>query len=152
MNDIETKAYKRLVRLLVVSWVAVVILLFIVVSLLSYQIAQVRSIALDADGRVVIGPIGPAGQAGESITGPKGSTGDEGPAGPQGPQGVQGVQGVQGETGATGQDGAVGATGPQGPQGEMGAPGRIVYVREERGKLECRYEGSDEWTPIEECQ
>lgn len=149
MNDKERKDHKRLVRLLVAQFVAIVILLFVSASLLSNQIAQVRSIALDAQGRVVIGPVGPAGQDGSSIIGPKGDTGLQGA---QGVQGVQGIQGIQGVPGADGKDGADGAQGAQGIQGEPGAPGRVVYVRHERGQFECRYEGDDEWMPIEECQ
>ncbi len=149
MNDLEGKAYRRLVKLLIFSWVAVVVLLFLVVALLSSQIAQVRSIALDADGRVVIGPIGPAGQ---SIIGERGETGLQGLQGSPGIQGIQGVQGVPGVDGQDGDQGLQGETGAQGAQGEPGEPGRVVYVREEKGKLECRYEGDDEWQPIEECQ
>lgn len=143
MDNQEDKGYKRLVRFLVGSVVAIAILLFLIVSLLSYQIAEVKNIALDAGGRVVIGPMGPAGQ---------------GLTGPQGIQGVQGVQGPQGEkgdtgaVGATGPQGVQGEAGPQGPQGDQGAPGRVVFVRKDKGQWQCRYEGSDEWVPIEECQ
>jgi hypothetical protein len=151
MTKLEDTRYKRLIRLLVISWVAIVILLLLSFSLLGAQIAQVKTLAIDADGRVVIGP------PGESIIGPKGETG------PQGLQGVQGETGARGRTGATGiqgPTGATGATGPQGPQGEKGdqgeqgepgEPGRVVYVREQDGEFQCRYEGMDEWVPIEEC-
>lgn len=151
----DDKAYKRLVRLLIASWVALVVLVFVVVSLLSYQIAEVRSIALDAEGRVVIGPIGPEGQAGKAIIGPKGDPGLQGIQGPQGVQGVQGPQGLPGQNGIDGQaglDGASGEVGPQGEKGDPGEPGKVVFVRQDKGKWECRYEGDTAWQPIEECQ
>lgn len=142
----DDDSYKRLVRLLVGSWVAMAILLFAVVSLLSYQVAEVKNIALDADGRVVIGPMGPAG---EGIVGPQG---DQGAQGVQGPQGVQGEKGDTGATGIQGIQGVQGEAGEQGPQGETGAPGKVVFVRKEGNKWQCRYEGDLLWQPIEECQ
>lgn len=143
---------KRLKTIIVYALVANLFLLTLVAMMFSYQLAEVRSIALDAEGRVVIGPVGPAGQNGISIEGPKGDTGSQGLQGTQGVQGVPGVQGPVGEAGQDGEQGIQGEPGPQGPQGPQGEPGRVVYVRKEQGQLECRYEGMDEWMPIEECQ
>lgn len=148
MND---KTYKRLVRLLVISWVTIVVLLLIIASLGSYQISQVRSIALENGAKTVVGPEGPAGVPGDdgaTIVGPKGDTGA------RGEQGEQGVAGLDGKNGEQGIQGEKGDKGDQGPQGPAGQDGRVVYVRENpRTKdLECKFIDWDEWQPIEECQ
>lgn len=135
---------QRLVKLLVYSWIIIVVLCGIIMVDVSRQLADIKR-------QVAAQP--------KSIKGEVGSQGLPGPTGIDGLSivGSSGAKGDKGETGAVGATGAQGVQGVAGQQGNQGEPGKtiIILVRqslENVGELECKYVSDTIWQPISECR
>lgn len=155
MDDQE---FKRLKRLLALSWFALLLVIIGLAFWGSYAIRNLRSDVRNTPPQIInkIGQNGLNGKNGRSVIGPIGEIGLQGPIGPQGVSGPSGmsIQGQKGDTGDIGPMGPQGESGPQGETGVQGPPGRTVYQRTNllTGQEECRYAGDETWQPIGECQ
>lgn len=152
----DDKSYKRLVRLLIISWVLIVILIFLLASLSSYQISQVRSVIASSKPQVITVPESePPIPAKDGYTPIKnvdyfdGQNGQDG----QNASDEQVDRAVEKYFAAhpvkDGQDGKDGKDGATGDTGATGLPGRIIWISEDG--LQCRYNGDSRWQPIGEC-
>lgn len=148
--------YKRLVKLLVISWVSIVILIFVIFSLGSWQLSQVRDIASQSHVQAVQGPPGLNGVNGKTETIVTYTPGKDG----QNATDEQVAAAVDKymaahpvQNGKDGKDGTNGVDGQNGAQGNLGAPGLVVFLRQTLlGNWECRYAGDTGWQPLTECQ
>ena len=118
-------------RLIIVSSVSIVLVLFFISSFLtrSYDGTATGTQSINGSQTGSGGIRKTAGSTSFSDspdligpTGPQGLKGDRGDRGPMGPQGLMGLQGPQGEIGPQGD---MGPTGPQGPQGLRGERGQM---------------------------
>ena len=139
---------KRIVKMLVLSWVFMMILIGALAFLLYLSFGRARN-AIDLTNQKLtalqaIKPI--AGADGLSIVGPAGPRGEKGDPGKDGKDSMstttimqQAIPGPQGEQGKQG---------PIGPQGTTGKAAREIELRNnpETGDAEWRYTGDDEWT------
>lgn len=142
---------KRLTAILVGSVVLNVLFLFVIFALGSYQIAQVRSIALETQRQVANIPQPRDGMDGriETIV-----------------THLPSRDGADGKDAAPPTDSQVDAAvdrymalhpvkdgeSIQGPKGDPGERSLVLFVRQTLlGDLQCRYGTDSGWSPIEEC-
>ncbi len=148
MAKMDDKEYRRLKKLLVISWALLMAMLVFFVFWGSYQLKNLRSQVTAQDSAIKTvksapGPQGDKGLDGLSVVGPRGIQGL------QGEKGDQGVAGVQGQPGVSIQ-GPAGPTGPVGPQGRPGKNGReIILCMTEEGNLGQMYTGDKVCVQVE---
>jgi hypothetical protein len=142
----EDEEYKRLKRIILVSWFLILLIIVAIVFLGSYQLRKLNS-EIDIRQAKIESLIPNVKNGTDGLPGPMGLQGDTGPAGPKGDTGDQGPQGIQGEKGDKGDKGS------KGPQGIPGVPGKTILLRvnPETGQEECRQIDWDFWTTLEDC-
>lgn len=145
--------YKRLVKLLVISWVSIVLLVFTVFSMISWQLSQVRSIATQNRIQAVQGPAGLNGINGKTETIVSYTPGKDGQNVTDDQVAAAVDRYLTAHPVQNGKDGKDGASGQDGAQGNPGVPGLVVFLRQTLlGDWECRYAGDTGWQPAGECR
>ena len=147
--------YRRLVRLLVWSWVSIVVLVFTVFALGSWQLSQVRAIASEIQSEPIPGPAGTNGIDGttETITSYLPSKDGKNATDEQVQQAVDDYFASHPvQNGKDGKDGES-IQGPEGLVGPAGPPGLVTFVRQTiLGDWECKLGSDSGWSPLGECQ
>lgn len=159
----EDREYKRLRRLIIRSFMALLVILVAITFAGSYQLKYLKSQLASKSNRqvvqqTIVQQMPPTPEHLQLVEGPEGKKGDS-------------VQGQPGEsiTGAAGENATADqiavavanylktnppASGKDGEKGAMGAAGKVVFVNLNilTGLWECRYGTDLQWQPIEECK
>lgn len=144
---------KRLRRLIVVSWMALLVVVISFVIWISTEVKNTKSIALASLNKQVQPIKGFDGKNGESIIGPQGLTGNPGTSGQNGTNGIDGknatsVTTIIKEPEIIQQN--IPVPGPQGNQGSPGIAGREVQLGKNLlGNVVWRYVGDEGWQDLE---
>lgn len=145
--------YKKLARIIILCWIALLAVVALVFLVLSVKIKDVQRNVQTINDRPVVQPLLPRepidGKDGLSIVGPPGQS-ILGPVGPPGPA-QKGDKGDKGDPGPPGQS----VQGPKGDTGEQGKPGKAARELElcklPEGILGQRYVGDTTCNTIEEA-
>lgn len=152
-NDSE---YKRLVRLLVLSWGLLLFFMFMLAWWVSAQLVQVKNSIYENSS--IPAPIlnsipGLPGKDGESITGERGEKGDKGDRGIDGKNGTNSVSEqtiIENKETIVKEVPVKGDKGDTGEQGEAApAPREIELSKDKKGNILWRYVGDDQWEAVE---
>lgn len=152
-NDSE---YKRLVRLLVLSWGLLLFFMFMLAWWVSAQLVHVKNSIYEnstAPAPILNSIPGLPGKDGESIVGERGSKGEKGD---RGIDGKDGTNSVSEQTIIEKKETVVKEVPVQGEKGEQGEPGpaarEIELSKDKSGKILWRYIGEDSWQIVQEVQ
>lgn len=146
------KEYKRLVRLLAISWGLLIFFMIIFMWWVTAQLVNVRNSLLDMQSNApqsIKTVNGIDGKDGVSIQGERGAKGEKGDTGANGLNGKDSISTFQQETIIK----EVPIQGPQGEKGEPGQPARNIEIaKDKKDNLMWRYEGDEEYQPVPEVK